>query len=59
MVIVDAGGGTIDVSSYRRNNLKAAGTSLRRHTYGEIAIPRCSCNPLFELEFIVNNGDLE
>jgi len=58
-VIVDAGGGTIDVSSYKRRNVRAAGTGLRNHTYGEIAIPRCSYNHLFQLDFVVNNCDLE
>ena len=50
-MIVDAGGGTIDVSSYKRKSSKATGTSLRNHTYGEIAIPQCSYNHFFDAEF--------
>ncbi|KDR74253.1 hypothetical protein GALMADRAFT_250020 [Galerina marginata CBS 339.88] len=35
VVIVDAGGGTIDISSYCRN------TKASKHTFEEIAMPRC------------------
>lgn len=34
MLIVDAGGGTIDVSAYRR-------TSMKAESYEEIAPPQC------------------
>lgn len=39
------GEGVVEVSEYRWNNLKATGTSLRHHAYGEAAIPQCWYNP--------------
>ena len=44
MVIVDAGGGTVDISSYSRN---------QEGNFEEIAPPQCSLN-FFRLQYFEN-----
>jgi len=45
-VIVDAGGGTIDLSTYIRDREEKVG--LMKNTFAEISIPRGWC-PVFSL----------
>jgi hypothetical protein len=43
VVIVDAGGGTIDVSTYKRVEKES------KRTIAEIAAPQCKFKPLFQI----------